>query len=212
MTTKIRAEKIMAALKEKYPEAPCALTSEEAWQLLIAVRLSAQCTDKRVNMVTPALFAAFPTLESMAAAPVEEIEAHIRSCGLYQTKARDIKAMCGELLTRFHGKVPDTIEELTTLPGVGRKTANLIVSDVYGKPGVVVDTHFIRLSNRFGLTKSKDPAKIEVEMKKVLPPEESAAFCHRIVLFGRECCTARAPQCDGCVLREWCKEGAHAGH
>ena len=206
MTKKERASLLIEALKEKYPEAVCALCYEEAWQLLIAVRLSAQCTDKRVNMVTPALFARFSTIDAMANASEDEISSYIQSCGLYRTKAHDIKAMCGDILTRFGGRVPDTIEELITLPGVGRKTANLIVSDVYGKPGIVVDTHFIRLSNRFGLTKEKDPVKIENEMKKILPPKESAAFCHRIVLFGRERCTARSPQCGECELRHLCAE------
>ena len=207
MTKKERAARLIAALKEKYPEAVCALCYDEAWQLLIAVRLSAQCTDKRVNLVTPALFARFPTLSDMANADEAEIASYLQSCGLFRTKAHDIKMMCSDILARFGGRVPDTIEELVTLPGVGRKTANLIVSDVYGKPGVVVDTHFIRLSNRFGLTKEKDPVRIEREMKKLLPPEESAAFCHRIVTFGRERCTARSPQCIECELKELCKEG-----
>ena len=206
MTKKQRALAIIAALKEKYPEAQCALHSEEPWQLLIAVRLSAQCTDKRVNMVTPALFAAFPTIEAMADADEAAIGALIQSCGLYQTKARDIKAMCRMILDRFDGKVPDTIDDLVTLPGVGRKTANLIVGDVYGKPAVVVDTHFIRLSNRMGLTTSSDPAVIEREMRALLPPEESNDFCHRIVTFGRERCPARKPQCDACEVREICKK------
>lgn len=207
MTKKQRALALIAALKEKYPESQCALTATQPWQLLIAVRLSAQCTDKRVNLVTPALFAAFPTLEAMAAAEVEDIGSYIQSCGLYRTKARDIKAMCQQLLTRFDGRVPDTIEELTTLPGVGRKTANLIVSDVYGKPGIVVDTHFIRLSGRMGLTASKDPLTIEKEMLSLLPPEESADFCHRIVQFGRERCSARSPQCEACEVRSLCVTG-----
>lgn len=208
MTKKQRALALMAALKEKYPEAQCALTYAEPWQLLIAVRLSAQCTDKRVNLVTPALFEAFPTLESMAAADVDAIGVCIKSCGLYRTKAKDIRAMCEQILTRFDGRVPDTIEELTTLPGVGRKTANLIVSDVYGKPGVVVDTHFIRLSGRMGLTVSKDPLVIEKEMRQLLPPEESGDFCHRIVQFGRERCPARSPQCDICEVRHLCVTGS----
>lgn len=207
MTKKQRAAALTAALKEVYPEAQCALKSEEPWQLLIAVRLSAQCTDKRVNTVTPALFEAFPTMESMAEASAEAIGEYIKSCGLYRTKAKDIKEMCAQLIERFGGRVPDTIEELITLPGVGRKTANLIVGDVYGKPAVVVDTHFIRLSNRLGLTASKDPTVIEREMKELLDPKESNGFCHRIVRFGRDRCTARNPVCEGCPLRSLCETG-----
>ncbi len=211
MTKKQRALALIAALKDKYPEAQCALHSEEPWQLLIAVRLSAQCTDKRVNMVTPALFEAFPTLDAMAAASVEDIAPYIQSCGLYRTKAKDIQAMCEQILIRFDGRVPDTIDDLCTLPGVGRKTANLIVSDVYGKPGIVVDTHFIRLSGRMGLTSSKDPLTIEKEMMSLLPPEESADFCHRIVQFGRERCPARSPQCGECEVNHLCKYAKEQG-
>lgn len=205
MTKKQRAEEIIRRLKEFYPEAVCALHADEPWQLLIAVRLSAQCTDKRVNLVTPALFSAFPTLESMAAAEENEIGEYIKSCGLYKTKAKDIKQMCAELISRFDRRVPDTIEALVTLPGVGRKTANLIVGDVYRKPAVVVDTHFIRLSNRLGLTKSQNPETIEREMKALLPDDEQNSFCHRIVMYGRDVCSARNPRCDGCVLKDLCK-------
>ena len=205
MTKKQRAEIIIKRLKEFYPIAVCALQYDTPWQLLIAVRLSAQCTDKRVNLVTPALFSAFPTLESMAAAEENEIGEYIKSCGLYKTKAKDIKNMCGLLIEKFGSRVPDTIEELVTLPGVGRKTANLIVGDVYRKPAVVVDTHFIRLSNRLGLTTQKDPEKIEKEMKALLPSDEQSDFCHRIVQFGRDVCSARSPRCDACVLKDVCK-------
>lgn len=207
MTKKERAAAITEALKRVYPQAQCALASEEPWQLLIAVRLSAQCTDKRVNMVTPALFEAFPTLGSMADASEEEIGEYIKSCGLYKTKARDIKAMCIMLRDEFHGRVPETIKELTRLPGVGRKTANLIAGDVYKMPSaVVVDTHCIRLSNRMGLTSSKDPAKIETELRDLLDPSESSDFCHRIVNFGRDCCTARSPRCGECPLAGVCEK------
>lgn len=205
MTKKQRAEIIIKRLKEFYPIAVCALQYDTPWQLLIAVRLSAQCTDKRVNLVTPALFSAFPTLESMAAADENEIGEYIKSCGLYKTKAKDIKNMCGLLIEKFGSRVPDTIEELVTLPGVGRKTANLIVGDVYRKPAVVVDTHFIRLSNRLGLTTQKDPEKIEKEMKALLPSDEQSDFCHRIVQFGRDVCIARSPRCNECVLNDVCK-------
>lgn len=205
MTKKQRVQAIIEKLKTVYPEAVCALQYDTPWQLLIAVRLSAQCTDKRVNLVTPALFSAFPSLEAMAEADEKEIGEYIKSCGLYKTKAKDIKKMCGELITRFNSRVPDTIEELVTLPGVGRKTANLIVGDVYNKPAVVVDTHFIRLSNRLGLTSSKDPVKIEMDMKALLPPDEQNDFCHRIVQFGRDVCSARNPRCDECVLSSVCK-------
>ena len=204
MTKKDRALKIIEALKAVYPEAQCALAATEPWRLLIAVRLSAQCTDKRVNLVTPALFARFPTIESMAGADEDEIAQYIKSCGLYKTKAHDIKEMCRDIIDRFGGIVPDSIEALTTLPGVGRKTANLIVGDVYKQPAVVVDTHFIRLSNRMGLTKSKDPVVIEREMRALLPADESNDFCHRIVQFGRDCCTARNPNCENCPIAAFC--------
>lgn len=204
MTKKERLAIILERLAARYPNVACALEAQEPYQLLIAVRLSAQCTDKRVNMVTPALFAHFPSVEAFANADVTEIEEYIKSCGLYKTKAKSIKEMCTDILTRFGGRVPDTIEELTTLSGVGRKTANLIVGDVYGKPAVVVDTHFIRLSNRMGLTKSDNPVVIEREMRRLLPPEESMKFCHRIVWFGREQCPAARPLCSTCPLADVC--------
>lgn len=193
-------------LKERYPGAQCSLESQNAMQLLVAVRLSAQCTDARVNMVTPALFERFPTLDSFADATPEEVEPYIHSCGLYKTKARDIVAIAQQIRDRFDGNVPNTIEALTSLPGVGRKTANLICGDIYHMPGAVVtDTHCIRISNRLGLCDTKDPRKVEEQLRKLLPPEESNDFCHRLVLFGREICEARSPKCNVCPLSEHCK-------
>ncbi len=204
MTKKQRAEAAITALKEQYPDAICSLTADNPLQLLIATRLSAQCTDARVNLVTPALFARFPTLDSLAQAAPEEVGEYIRSCGLYKTKAQDIVAMCRMLRDVYDGVIPDTVEELTKLPGVGRKTANLVCGDVYGKPAVVADTHCIRICGRLGLTDSKDPYKVEMQLKKLLPPTESNDFCHRLVLFGREICSARSPQCPACPLRDVC--------
>ena len=205
MTKKQRAIAAVEGLKALYPEAICSLTSENPLQLLIAVRLSAQCTDARVNLVTPALFARFPTLDSLAEADDTEVGEYIRSCGLYKTKARDIVAMCRMLRDVYDGVIPDTVEELTKLPGVGRKTANLVCGDVYGKPAVVTDTHCIRITGRLGLTDgSKDPYKVEMQLRKVLPPEESNDFCHRLVLFGRDVCSARSPKCPTCPLRDFC--------
>ena len=205
MTKKQRAIAAVEGLKAAYPEAICSLTAENPLQLLIATRLSAQCTDARVNLVTPALFARFPTLDSLADADPEEVGDYIRSCGLYKTKARDIVAMCRMLRDVYGGEIPDTVEELTKLPGVGRKTANLVCGDVYGKPAVVADTHCIRITGRLGLTDgSKDPYKVEMQLRKLLPPDESNAFCHRLVLFGRDTCSARSPKCAECPLREFC--------
>lgn len=205
MTKKQRAAGAIAALRALYPDAVCSLSAADPLQLLIATRLSAQCTDARVNMVTPALFARFPTLDALADAAPEEVGEYIRSCGLYKTKARDIVAMCGMLRDTYGGRVPDTIEELTKLPGVGRKTANLICGDIYGKPAVVADTHCIRITGRLGLTDgSKDPYKVEMQLRKVLPPEESNAFCHRLVMFGRDICCARSPHCARCPLGGVC--------
>ena len=206
MTKKQRALAAVEGLKALYPDAICSLTSDNPLQLLIAVRLSAQCTDARVNLVTPALFARFPTLDSLADADPEEVGEYIRSCGLYKTKAKDIVAMCRMLRDVYGGEIPDTVEELTKLPGVGRKTANLMCGDVYGKPAVVADTHCIRITGRLGLTDgSKDPYKVELQLKKILPPEESNNFCHRLVLFGRDICSARSPKCAECPLSEVCK-------
>ena len=206
MNKKELALKCVEALKKEYPDAICSLTARTPLQLLIATRLSAQCTDERVNKITPALFARYPSLESLAAADIAEVEEYVRSCGFYHNKARDIVLSCQMLLSRFGGKVPGTMDDLLTLPGVGRKTANLIVGDVYKKPAVVTDTHLIRISNRIGLVNTKDPKKVEFELKKILPPEESNDFCHRVVLHGREVCTARRAMCDKCCLSEFCKK------
>lgn len=205
MTKKQRALAVIDALKGLYPEAICSLQANDPLQLLIATRLSAQCTDARVNLVTPALFTRFPTLDSFAEATPEEVGEYIRSCGLYKTKARDIVAMCRMLRDVYGGTMPDTVEELTKLPGVGRKTANLVCGDVFGKPAVVADTHCIRITGRLGLTDgTKDPYKTELQLRRVLPPEESNDLCHRLVLFGRDICTARSPKCERCPLRDIC--------
>ena len=205
MTKKEKALLAVEALKKEYPDAICALNSSNDFELLVATRLSAQCTDARVNLVTPALFAKYPALEDYANAKVEDVEELIHSCGFYHGKARDIIGMAQKILSDFDGKVPDNIEDLTSLPGVGRKTANLICGDVYGKPAVVADTHLIRITNLLGLVDTKDPYKVELALKKILPPEESNNFCHRVVLHGRAVCIARRPQCDKCCMAEFCK-------
>ena len=198
---------ILRILAEKYPQSLCALHYRKDYELMIAVRLSAQCTDARVNQVTPALFAAYPTLEAMAAAPIADVENYVRSCGFYKHKARDIVLACQMLLRDYGGKVPGTMEELLKLPGVGRKTANLLLGDIYGVPGsVVCDTHCIRICGRLGLSQGKEPEKVEKQLRAILPPEESSDFCHRIVLFGREICTARNPKCGQCPLALFCPE------
>lgn len=205
MTKKERAAEVTALLKENYPNALCALHYEKDYELLFATRLSAQCTDARVNIVTKDLFVQFPTLGDYAAAPIEEIEAAIKTCGLYHTKARDLKAAAVMLLHDFGGKVPDNMEDLLKLPGIGRKTANLILGDIYGQPAIVTDTHCIRLSNRLGFVKDeKDPYKVETALRKLIDPAESSDFCHRLVLHGREVCTARKPKCDSCCLAPCC--------
>ena len=204
---KEKVSAIIDILKDRYPDAPCALHYAADWQLMIAVRLSAQCTDARVNLVTPHLFAAYPTLEAMAGADISHVEELVHSCGFYKHKARDIVLACQMLLTEYDGKVPDTMEKLLKLPGVGRKTANLLLGDLYGAPGsVVCDTHCIRICGRLGLSKGKEPEKVEQQLRAILPPEESSDFCHRIVLFGRDCCTARGPKCGECPLTVYCKE------
>lgn len=205
MRRKEIAEFAVDQLKLDYPEAICSLDAQDPVQLIIATRLSAQCTDARVNLVTPKLFAKYPTLEDYAAANIEDVEAIVRPCGFYHMKARDIIGMAKMILEEYGGTVPDTIDELVRLPGVGRKTANLIVGDVYKKPAVVADTHLIRISNRLGLVSTKDPYKVEMELKKLLPPAESNDFCHRCVLHGRAVCDARKPKCDICNLRQVCK-------
>ncbi len=205
MTITERARKAEAALTALYPEAVCSLDALTPFQLLVATRLSAQCTDARVNLVTPALFAKYPDAAAMARAEVSDVEALVHSCGFYRQKARDIVATARRIVGEFGGEVPDEIDVLTTLPGVGRKTANLIVGDVYGKPAVVADTHLIRISNRLGLVHTTDPKKVELELKKILDPAGSNDFCHRCVLHGRAVCDARRPQCGGCTLRTFCE-------
>lgn len=204
MDKKTRALKAIQALEKLYPDAICSLNYSDAFQLLIATRLSAQCTDARVNLVTPALFGKYPDAQSMAVAPIGSVEDLIKTCGLYKTKARDLIGIGKMIVNDFGGVVPDTIEELIKLPGVGRKTANLVCGDVYGKPAVVADTHFIRLCNRLGFVNTKDPLKVENVMRKILPPEKSNDFCHRSVLFGRDVCTARKTHCDRCPMSEFC--------
>ena len=194
------------ALKKEYPEAICSLNAGNPLELLIATRLSAQCTDARVNLVTPTLFAKYPTIEDYAAADPEDIAQIIHSCGFFRQKSKDIVGIAQMILSDYDGKVPDAIEELTRLPGVGRKTANLICGDVYGKPAVVADTHLIRIANRLGLVRTKDPLQVEKELRKLLPPEESNDFCHRAVLHGRAVCDARKPDCDGCVMNGFCRK------
>lgn len=200
-------ERVLTAverLEKLYPNAICSLEYKDAFQLLIATRLSAQCTDKRVNMVTPDLFKEFPTADKMAQADISKVEQLIKTCGLYKTKAKDLILIAQKIVTDFGGKVPDNIEDLTTLSGVGRKTANLVCGDIYGKPAVVTDTHFIRICNRLGFVKSDNPLTVENAMRKLLPPEKSNDFCHRTVLFGRDVCTARNAKCENCVLNDIC--------
>lgn len=206
-TLKEKREKAIKAVElfeKEYPDAICSLTYTDAFQLLVATRLSAQCTDARVNMVTPALFARFPDAASFANAEIKEVEELIKTCGLYKTKAQDLINIGKDITEKFGGVVPDTIEELTTLSGVGRKTANLVVGDIYGKPAVVTDTHFIRICNRLGFIESDNPLTVEKAMRKLLPPEKSNDFCHRTVLFGRDVCTARNAKCEICVLSDIC--------
>lgn len=207
MRTPEQVNEIVRRLEEEYPLAECSLDYKKDYELLFSVRLAAQCTDARVNMVTPALFERFPTLESFAEAEAEEVEEYIHSCGFFRAKARDIVASAKMLVENYGGRVPDSMEELLKLPGVGRKTANLILGDVYNIPGsTVVDTHCIRISNRLGLVDNlKDPVKIEMELRKVLPPDKSSDFCHRIVLHGRAVCDARKPDCENCCLKSVCQ-------
>ena len=206
MKTKADVFSIIAELKKLYPDGICSLDYPKPYELLFSVRLAAQCTDERVNMVTPALFARFPTLESLAEADISEVETYIHSTGFFRAKARDIVGAARMMLDEYGGKVPDNMDDLLKLPGVGRKTANLILGDVYHQPGVVVaDTHCIRISGKLGLTDgTKDPAKVETQLRQVLSPEESNDFCHRLVLHGRAVCMARRPDCQNCTLRPWC--------
>lgn len=201
-----KAQGILSALKEAYPDALCALEYGKDYELMIAVRLSAQCTDARVNLITPALFEKYPTLESFAQADIGEVEQMVHSCGFYHHKARDIVLACQMLLSDFGGKVPDNMEDLLKLPGVGRKTANLLLGDIYGQEGYVCDTHCIRICGKLGLTSGKDPLKVEMQLRKKIPPEESSNFCHRIVLHGRAVCTARSPKCEICTLAPYCDD------
>ena len=207
MKSKAAVRRIVEELKVLYPNARCSLEYKKDYELLFAVRLSAQCTDARVNQVVPALFAKYPSIEAFAEADVADVEEMVRSCGFYHTKARDIVEMCKMLRDEYGGVVPDSIEELTRLPGVGRKTANLICGDIYGQPSYVCDTHCIRITNLLGLTTSKDPYKVEMQLREKIPPEKSTGFCHRMVLFGRDRCTARKANCDGCPLRKDCDYG-----
>ena len=207
MTNKEKTKKISAALTRLYPEVICALVYSKPHELLIAARLSAQCTDKRVNAVTPALFARFPEIGDFADAEKAEIEKYVRSCGLFKTKASDIVEACKILQKDCGGIIPDSVEELVKLPGIGRKTANLLAGTLYGKPAVVTDTHVIRLSNRLGLANTKDPVKVENALRELLSERESLDFCHRLVFYGREVCKAQKPGCEGCVLKTYCVFG-----
>ncbi len=208
MRTAEQVREIVRRLLAEYPEAVCSLDYQKDYELLFSVRLSAQCTDERVNQVTPALFSRFPTLEAFAEADVEEVERYVHSCGFYHAKARDIVNCAIVLLEQYGGRVPDTMEELVKLPGVGRKTANLLLGDLYRVPGsVVVDTHCIRIANRLGLVDGlKEPEKIEAALRQILPPESSSDFCHCIVFHGRAVCDARRPKCEQCCLRDLCQD------
>ena len=208
MTKKQRTLEIIERLKKEYPDAACTRAYDQAWKLLVSVRLAAQCTDARVNVVVEGLFEKYPSVEALAAADVEDIEAIVRPCGLGKSKARDISACMKMLRDEYDGKVPDDFNALLKLPGVGRKSANLIMGDVFGKPAIVTDTHCIRLTNRMGLVDGiKEPKKVEMELWKLVPPEEGSDFCHRLVMHGREICTARTkPYCDRCCLNDICKK------
>ncbi|MCR5674357.1 MAG: endonuclease III [Lachnospiraceae bacterium] len=209
MTKKQRALAVIARLKKEYPDAVCTLSYEQAWQLLVSVRLAAQCTDARVDRTTPLLFAKFPSVAALAAADPAEIEAIVHPCGLGPSKARDISRCMRVLHEEYDDQVPDDFEKLLALPGVGRKSANLVMGDVFGKPAIVTDTHCIRISNLLGLVDNdKDPYRVEMALKKIVPPEEGNALCHRFVMHGRAVCIARRPQCDSCVLRDVCLNGS----
>lgn len=208
MTKKQLALQIIERLKSEYPDATCSLEYDQAWKLLVEVRLAAQCTDARVNEIVKILYAKFSTVEALANAPVEEIEAIVRPCGLGKSKARDISACMKLIRDKYNSQVPDDFDELLALPGVGRKSANLIMGDVYGKPAIVTDTHCIRLANRMGLVDNiKEPKKVEMALWKIIPPEEGSDFCHRLVYHGRAVCTARTkPYCDRCCIKDICKK------
>ena len=204
MDKKLIAQKAVDALEKLYPDCACSLEYKHPYQLLFSVRLSAQCTDARVNIVCKSLYSRYTCLEDFASADIEELESIVKPCGFYKVKARNIKDCAGILLSKFGGKVPDNMADLLTLPGVGRKSANLILGDIYGKPAVVADTHCIRISGRLGLCDSTDPEKVEFQLKKILPPEKSNDFCHRLVMFGRDVCTARKAHCEACPLDSFC--------
>ena len=208
MTKKQRALEVIERLKKRYPDADCTLDYDQAWKLLVSVRLAAQCTDARVNIVVETLYDKYPTVKALAQASPEEIEEIVRPCGLGKSKARDISACMKILDEQYDGNVPDDFQALLKLPGVGRKSANLVMGDVFGKPAIVTDTHCIRLSNRIGLVDGiKDPKKVEMELWKIIPPEEGSELCHRLVYHGREVCTARTtPHCDRCCLADICKK------
>ena len=206
MTKKQIAIKAVDALKKEYPDAICSLTYDDPLQLLIATRLAAQCTDARVNMVTPALFERFKNAEDFANATYDEVAEYIKTCGLYKTKSKDLVELGKMLVSDYNGQVPDTLDELIKLPGIGRKTANLVMGDIFKKPAVVVDTHCIRITRRLGLHNEKDAKKIEFILRDLLPQDESNDFCHRIVLHGRAVCTARKAMCDNCCMSEFCRK------
>lgn len=206
MTKKEKTKEIVNQLKQDYPDAKCSLEYTKPYELLIATRLSAQCTDARVNIVTKELFKEYPTLSSLANAPIEELERIIHPCGLYKTKASDVKKLSNQLIDDYNSELPNSIDELTKLSGIGRKTANLIMGDIFGKPAYVCDTHCIRITNHLGLTNSKDASIVEKQLRLCLAPEESNDFCHRMVLHGRAVCTARSPKCEICNLKELCKD------
>lgn len=204
MTKKEKALQICRLLEQKYPDALCSLTYSAPHELIIAGRLSAQCTDARVNIVTKELFAKYRSIDDFANADIEDVERIVKPCGLYKTKARSIVEMCRQINENFGGEIPQTIDELTTLSGIGRKTANLIMGDVFHKPAIITDTHCIRICGRLGLTKNTEPVKVEQELLKIIPPELSSDFCHRLVLFGRETCKARGEKCYDCILNKIC--------
>ena len=207
MRKKELASEVIERLKNEYPDSVCTLDVSDAWQLLVSVRLAAQCTDKRVNETVPALFKKYPSPKKLASAKISDIEDLIRPCGLFKTKARDIKACMTDLCEKFDGKVPDNMKDLLSLPGVGRKSANLILGDIFGQESYVCDTHCIRLSGRIGLSDgSKDPVKVEMQLRKIVPPEESGALCHRLVDHGRAVCKAQSPQCEVCCLNDICRK------
>ncbi len=205
MTKQKIAELAIKELEKLYPDVECTLNFSKPYELMFAARLAAQCTDARVNIVTEKLFVRYPTLESFADADINELEQYVKPCGFYHTKAKSIKEMAQKLIEDFNGEIPQTMEELLTLPGIGRKTANLMLGDVFGKPAVVTDTHFIRITGRLGLTKNKEPAKVEKDLLPLIPPEISSHFCHQTVQFGRDICSARSPKCGKCPLSYFCQ-------